>query len=623
MKQFLTTLLFIACSIVCQAVKIQPGIKSVKQSDGTVLNVRGFGNHDFYYFTTTDGVLLCKNGTDFHIAAVDAKGKLFSTGIIAHEAPLRNKTEREMIDKQDRISFFEKIEANVIKAKMAREPMLNTTSLLPHLGSPKIPVILVEFSDLQFTVENPEAVFNKYLNHDELFSKTTDPEMGRNYGSVKRYFNDMSFGKFTPQFDVYGPVKLNQTLKYYGGGNSNDENMKALFEDACSIVDDNVDFSQYDNDNNGYIDLVYIIHAGYGDNYIGNSDDCIYPKSGILTSSITLDGKRFSRYGVSSEINGTPEANAIYGLLINGIGVFCHEFSHCLGLPDLYADPAYDATSVAARCINHSLDYWDLMDAGEYKHNGYRPTEYSSWERERFEWLKIDTLNAPANITMQPVSAGGKAYRILNDKDESGKEYYILENVQQTGWNKYLPGHGMLVYHVDYDDSQFSVGGCKVNNVAGHPRMTIIAADGMFIPEYFIGKTIKEGSTDIEKIQNASLVDKYGNMVFTRDMYLTEEEGDPFPGIQGVTSLTDTTRPACSWVYRGEYMSKPITDITEDTDNLTVSFKFMGGDDNAIKHIKSDRTSDFIYSIDGRKLGNDKTKLKKGIYIIGNKKVCL
>lgn len=602
------------------AVKMQPGIRAVKQSDGTTLMVKGFGNEDFYYFTTTDGVLLCRDGANFCIATVGADGQLQSTGVTAHEKELRSTAEQELISVQNTARFAGCIASNAATAKILCEPLTPNTTLLPHTGTPRIPVILVEFSDTTFTVSDPKAVFNKYLNATELFNKTDDPDMGRNYGSVKRYFTDMSFGKFSPDFDIYGPIKLYQPLKYYGGGSSASENMNDLFKDACLAVDDEVDFSQYDSNEDGNIDLVYIIYAGYSESFVGNSAECIYPKSGTLSNGIELDGKRLCRYGVNNELNGTPEDQIANGLLINGIGLFCHEFSHCLGLPDLYPSPG----SVASRCINQNLDYWSLMDAGEYTYNGYRPTEYTAWERERFGWITIDTLSTPCDVTLEPLSAGGKAYRILNDNDETDKEYYIVENVQKTGWNRSIPGHGMIVMHVDYDDYDFSVGGCRVNNTAGHPRMTIIAADGMFMPEYFIYETITEGSTETEKTLNATLIEKYGGMEISQAIYTAETAGDPYPGTANVTELTDNSSPAVAWVYNGEYMGKPITDITEDTDAQTVSFKFMGGADTGIRNVTGNGHDQRIYSIDGRYLGTDESGItSKGVYIIGGKKVCL
>lgn len=601
------------------AVKMRPGAATIRQSDGTTLTVKAYGDEDFNYFTTADGTLLYQQGFDFYVAEVAGDGSLRPTAMLAHEPRLRSKAEAASANAQDRKLFYNNVKTTATANKLRREPLAENSTLLPHTGSPRVPVILVEFSDSTFKVADPKATFDKYLNAEELFDRSVDTDMGRNHGSVKRYFTDMSFGAFTPQFDVYGPVRLGQPLKKYGAGYSSSEDMTSLLTDACTAADADVDFSQYDTNGDGYVDLVYIIYAGYSASISGNSTDCIHPKSGTLSIQTQFDGKKVLRYGVNNEINGTP-ADQGSGLLINGIGLFCHEFSHCMGLPDMYPT----AGSVAERCVNQNMDYWDLMDAGEYTYNGYRPTEYTAWERERFGWLTIDTLAAAADITLSPLSRGGKAYRILNDNDETGHEYYIVENVQKEGWNKSLLGHGMLVSHVDYDGSAFSVGGCKVNSTAGHPRMTVMAADGMFVPEYFISSTIAESTNATEKELNATLYDKYLGQEMTQTMYSAEQGGDPFPGTGGVDKLTDDSSPASAWVYTGGYMGKPITNIVEDTETGDVSFSFMGGL-TAIHEAGQDvnAADKRIFGLDGRSLGTDKSRLGKGIYIIGKKKVVL
>lgn len=603
-----------------QAVKVHPRLATVRQSDGTSLCVRSFGNHDFSYSMTTDGVLLYQEGRNYYIAAIGSDGMPRSTGVLAHEKDMRSEAETRLAGMQDKALFFGMMAENAGKARARREPLQANSTLLPHTGSPRVPVILVEFSDSTFKVPDPAKTFGKYLNAEELFNTTDDPEMGRNYGSVRRYFKDMSFGKFAPEFDVYGPVTLDKPLKHYGGGNSAYENMNDLFKDACTAIDADVDFAQYDSNGDGNIDLVYIIYAGYSQSWGGNSTDCIHPKSGVLTNNIQVDGKTVYRYGVNNELNATPEDQARLGLLINGIGLFCHEFSHCMGLPDMYPTPG----SEAERCTNQNLDYWDLMDAGEYTQDGYRPTEYTAWERERFGWMAIDTLSEACDVTLKTLDEGGKAYRILNDKDATGKEYYLVENVQRKGWNRYLLGHGMLVYHVDYDDYNFSLGGCRVNSTAGHPRMSLIAADGLFMPEYFVYTVVSAGSMpEKEQTINKTLTDRYEGTYITTDIYRTEMQGDPFPGTGNATALTDTTIPATATVYTGGLMGKPITDIAEDTETGTVSFKFMGGGTNTITTAEADSGKVRIYSPGGQYLGSDMSRLGKGIYIINKKKVII
>ncbi len=616
-KKLLFGLLFAAMT--AGAVKMKPGINIIKQADGTTITVRAYGDEDLSYFLASDGTLLYQEGTNFYIAGVKADGTLYSTGVLAHEPSMRTIKEISAIKAQNAKAFYNSMETQAKANKVRREPMTPDNSLLPSLGKHKIPVILVEFSDVEFSVENPKATFDKYLNGKELFNKETDPEMGQNYASVAKYFKDMSFGKFEPEFEVYGPVNLGKPLATYGAGYSSEENMGLLLTDACTAVDDEVDFTQYDSNDDGNIDLIYIIYAGFSQSIAGNSTDCIHPKSGYLSLAKSFDGMDVKRYGVNNELNGTP-ADQANGPIINGIGLFCHEFSHCMGLPDLYPKSG----SIAEACINQNMDYWSLMDAGEYTANGYRPTAYTAWERERLGWMEIGTLTGPSNVELKSLDEGGAAFRIYNDKDETGHEYYIVENVQNNGWNKNLFGNGLMVTHVDYLSSQFSLGGCKVNNTGGHPRMHVMAADGMFVPEYFLGSTIEDSYITFLKEHNADLVAKYGGQVFSIEDYKAEAAGDLFPGTSNATSLTDDSQPMKAWTYNGETMGKPITDITNDTEKGIVSFKFMGGGEpvDGINEVTVNKTTDsHVYSISGTYLGNDINSLPKGIYIRNGKKV--
>ena len=615
-KKLLFGLLFAAMT--AGAVKMKPGINIIKQADGTTITVRAYGDEDLSYFLASDGTLLYQEGTNFYIAGVKADGTLYSTGVLAHEPSMRTIKEISAIKAQNAKAFYNSMETQAKANKVRREPMTPDNSLLPSLGKHKIPVILVEFSDVEFSVENPKATFDKYLNGKELFNKETDPEMGQNYASVAKYFKDMSFGKFEPEFEVYGPVNLGKPLATYGAGYSSEENMGLLLTDACTAVDDEVDFTQYDSNDDGNIDLIYIIYAGFSQSIAGNSTDCIHPKSGYLSLAKSFDGMDVKRYGVNNELNGTP-ADQANGPIINGIGLFCHEFSHCMGLPDLYPKSG----SIAEACINQNMDYWSLMDAGEYTANGYRPTAYTAWERERLGWMEIGTLTGPSNVELKSLDEGGAAFRIYNDKDETGHEYYIVENVQNNGWNKNLFGNGLMVTHVDYLSSQFSLGGCKVNNTGGHPRMHVMAADGMFVPEYFLGSTIEDSYITFLKEHNADLVAKYGGQVFSIEDYKAEAAGDLFPGTSNATSLTDDSQPMKAWTYNGETMGKPITDITNDTEKGIVSFKFMGGGEpvDGINEVTVNKTTDSrVYSISGTDMGNDINSLPKGIYIVNGKK---
>lgn len=394
------------------------------------------------------------------------------------------------------------------------------------------------------------------------------------------------------------PITLDNTLVHYGEGKN--DKMSLLIPDVCKAIDENINFKDYDQNNDGKVDLIYIIYAGYSASWGNNSTDCIWPKSGTGSFG-TYDGKSVYRFGVSNELNYTPDysVNGEKKNVINGIGLFCHEFSHCMGMPDLYTTDA--APEETQNANNQEMEYWSIMDIGTYLVDGHIPNAYTAWEREFFGWMEIeDITDADAQvIEMKAIDKGGKAYRIRNTNDESGNEYYVLENIQNYGWNTSQLGHGMLAMHVDYDANIFSLASNSVNNVLGHPRMTILAADGLLL-------------------NYASVKDKE-----TYNIFKEQAGGDPFPGTSNVTELTDETsvRPI---IYTGERFGKPIYDIMESADGI-ITFKYLDPTVTSIKDaiVEKKHKDNKIYTLDGRYIGTNADGLNKGIYIIGNKKVVI
>ena len=594
MKKLILMIAAVAMAATVYGVKALSVATTVTQSDGTQLTVRQYGDENFHYYATTDGVLLRHIGSDFFIASVESDGSLTSTGQLAHEAGERSTDEQALITAQDKELFFTAAAQQARRVAVRREAIREDATLLAHVDSPKVLVILAEFSDLAFTVNQPYKTFYQYLNGDE--QENLGNYNTRNYGSVKTYFEDMSFGAFSPQFDIYGPVTLSQPLSYYG---ADDDYMSLFVPDVCTAVDDSVDFSLYDANGDGKVDLVYIIYAGYSESIDGNSTDCIWPKSGTISGG-TYDGVSVYRYGVNNELNYTEEyATSKGNIYVNGIGLFCHEFSHCLGLPDLYVTVSGDLQLAD----NQEMEYWSVMDSGTYLYNGYAPPAYTAWEREALGWFTIDTLTEAGTVELLPIDSGGKAYRIMNDNDTTGHEYFIIENIQQTGWNTRQYGHGMLVTHVDYDSDKFDIKTNAVNNEEGHPRMTVVAADGTLTNVYSLST-----SSEAKEV--------YG--------------GDPFPGTSAVTELTDDgdVTPA---VYNGDALGKPLYDITEDETAGTVTFCFLEesteesedtDDSTGINNITTRETSSAtVYSADGREMRSG--TLPAGIYIVGGKKIAI
>lgn len=582
----------VALSIVMRAAKANSLHVVVTQADGTRLTVILHGDEYASWYTTLDGALLVQDDGNYYIANVSSDGMLTPSHQLAHEPLMRENAERNLVLMQNHKAFISRVEPlmaqggslPVLKAEaggVRKLQVSNDSTLFPHTGSPKALVILVEFSDTTFTLPDPKASFNDYLNNEDGNIPNRGYGENRNPKGIRGYFKDMSFGQFTPQFDVVGPVQLKNPLAYYGAGN---DNMYRLIPEACKAVDDSVDFSQYDANNDGRVDLVYIIYAGHSQSESGNSTDDIWPKSGAQNFG-QFDGKTVYRYGVNNEMNGNENRAT---KLINGIGLFCHEFSHCMGLPDIYATGG----SVGYNKDNFGMEYWDLMDGGEYVSNGRYPTAYTAWEREVMGWMNVDTLSDTTHVVMSHIAKQdtiAHAYKILNDTVRN--EAFYLQNIQQKRWNSGLPGHGLLVYRVSYQYDVVSVGDRQ--NSGLRPRIIPIPADGNIM-----GQGSVANMTDYRK-------------------YLADMAADTYPGTTGVDSIPYFI------TYDSAKIVKPVLHIVESDDGI-VSFDYLGvrRSADAISHlVVMPKVDNRIYTIGGQYVGADITRLPKGVYIVNRKKV--
>ena len=614
MKKLLLTLCLCLVTVATWAVKAWPLPVTITQPDGTELTVFGYGDEDLHWYTTSDGVLLAHVGTAFYVAKITPEGLIEATTQLAHERPLREAAELSLVKAQDRELFFKKAPEHKRLAEIHRIGVNPNASpsYFPHVGTPKAIVILVEFSDVKFTVTDPYTTFNEYLN-----SETPLPDRGfredRNYGSVRQYFNDISGGQYAPQFDVYGPVTLPNRSAFYGAGyKDTNTNIDSLLSHACRLADPLIDYSQYDSNNDGYVDLVYLMYAGFGENYTGNSTDCIWPKSGSNITTRMYDGVNVKRYGIGNELNYSPDKvlSADPQRRVNGIGLFCHEFSHTLGLPDMYP---IDET--AQRTDNQALEYWDIMDNGEYTDNGYTPTPYTPWEKEVMGWITLDTLKTAAQVTLHD----GEAYKIMQDNSD---EYLIVHNIQNNGWATSLLGHGMLVYRVDYKGRTSVNLGDYPNNTAGSPGMTVVCADGLLISAYKVA--LDDAHRTASKPYIAS-------------EYLSSHYGDPFPGTSNVHELPSVQLNK-SVLEKGFYN---INEVAADGETV-ITFAFIDTEatdivdsraSDGIELIVNSQPSTFshqpsIYDLQGRRIADNADavtlqNLPKGIYIIGNRKVII
>lgn len=582
MKKTLLTLGLALAATTTWAAKAWNMPINVIQPDGTTITVFLHGDEDFSWYTSADGKILIRDGNSF--------------------TPItESKTE-----------FFAK--ANAIRKANAlrREAVSGTTKqLFPHLGSPKALVILAQYTDKKFSLADPKRSFEQYLNKAEGEQEDFGGYEHNNSGSVRQYFSDMSNGAFTPQFDIVGPVTLPNNMQYYGGTSAtgNDEKVSQMVVDACNLVKDEVDFSQYDNNNDGYIDLVYIIYAGYGQS-MGAANNTVWPKSTYVTTGLQYNGKTLYRVGVNNELigneysfNGEPR--------INGIGLFVHEFSHCLGLPDFYPSRLSDVYD------NQGMEDWSIMDNGTYTNNGYTPTAYTAWEREAMDWLKIEDLTTPQQIKMENIDLGGKAYRIRNE--ENSNDYFFIQRIQNRFWNRYLGKSnekldGLLVTHVDYKESDFSINSNNVNNRVNHPYMSIVPADGILVSSYRItgSENPGEGEYTTEQYYNQIKGDLYGDKSYSGVDKFTQS--NDIPNSMWWTTASNVNIYNIHLSDNGEMY----IDYSKEFATTGIGLAHDKGNANGEETAASER---YTTTLSGIRTTGDMKQLPKGIYIIGGKKV--
>lgn len=480
-----------------------------------------------------------------------------------------------------------------------------------HEGTVTIPVILVNFSDVKFTINNPKAAFDQFFNSDKYDAEQTDYRNGnkRNHSSVAKYFRDMSGEKFQPNFKVYGPVTVQHPETYYGGSHENDnhdENHQQLVKDALALIENSVsseDLASFCADGKT-IESVYILYAGIDQNDNGPAT-AVWANTSV-TGGATLRGKEVRWYTMSGELSPVKmnESGKIDDSgtipVIAGIGVACHEFTHALGLPDIYP---YNST---AYVDNQEMEYWDLMDGGEYSRNGFFPTAYTAFEKEQMGWpVTIKTLSSDASITMEKsTEKGGTAYKIVNPSNEL--EYFMLECIQRRGWNKYQYGNGLLVYHVNLPSSTIGLT-TYLNDARNYPGMAVVPADSACLSSYIEAN---------------------------KPNYVSSMRGDLFPGTANtnssefnVTELSDAhPKPNFCWYNSAKTKklatNKALKNIAYDTNTGTVTFDYVHDVATGILPIWHQPAADNkIYSLDGRYLGTDLNALPHGVYIVGGRKV--
>lgn len=487
-KHIFTAILLMASVAMAWAVPARKGAHTIQQANGEKITVYQHGDEFCHWLTNEAGetIVLGEDG-NYRVAE-----------------PM---TEEKVTKQRAQSPMYQ-------HAQQTRVRKVGALNLAPR-GL----FILVNYKDTKFQASNSQAEMDSMMNAVNYTHQTS-------YGSARRYFIEQSGGQYQPVFDVVGPVTLDNNASYYGGNDysGSDKRPATMILHACKKANEaypELNFADYDNDHDGYVDFVYVIFAGKGE-ADGGAASTIWPHSwsvqygtyyeGFSQSDTKIDGVYLGTYACSGELNGQYDNRRC------GIGTLCHEFSHVLGLPDYY-DTEY-GTNYNTR---QTPSEWSLMDGGSYNSEGEVPPCYSAYDKWYMGWSEPELLNAPANGILNANDAGyyitktGAATTAMTNGLR-----YVVENRQQSGWDKPLPGHGMLVWKVNYNQSAWD--GNTPNNTANAPKITVVSATG-----------------STENIGKAS---------------------DSFPGTNGKTSWSPWT-------------NYPLTEIKEQ--NGVITFKFMGG----------------------------------------------
>lgn len=449
------------------AVTAVPYPIQIVQPDGTSIEVTLKGDEHFHYYLTSDGVpAIMKSGSLCYAFQKDSL--LLAGPLLAHEIEHRSKLEQDWIADNpiDLTSIMKKVEQKRVVANQRRIKRLRRGALGKfgnYKGKRKGLVILVEFQNLKMAYASAHQDFNR------MFNESGYSDNGA-IGSVSDFFREQSYGLFELDFDVVGPVTVERNYEYYGRPDpitgENDSRPRNMVVEACKLVDDQINFADYDWDGDGEAEQVFIIYAGYGESS-GGSENTIWPHQWVLGNKyLRLDGVIINTYACSNELAG------ISGSQYNGIGTACHEFSHCLGYPDIY-DTDYSG--------GFAMSYWDIMSSGSHngpENNGEIPRGYTAFERYMAGWLTFKEITESGHYEgLGNIEDSPEAYVIQNQGNPD--EVFILENHQPTRWDSYVkstpaPG-GLMIVHVDYDKAAWANN--DVNQNPDHQRYNIIPAD--------------------------------------------------------------------------------------------------------------------------------------------------
>ena len=526
-KTILLLLMGIFCLSNALAVPAKRGLRTVVQSDGSSITVQAIGDEFHHCLLTSDGLAVARaNDGKFYYTTPDG-----ITSWQAHDVAERDADESTFVaTHRDQLSSPSQGATRMQARRAAARPQRVGQLSMPTTGTPRIPVILVNFAD-------------KQMSH-------TKEQMTQHYttgaSSAYQYFVDQSNNLYRPQYEFYGIYTLPSSRATYGGNTGGtDKGVALMVSDAIDKAGNDIDWSQYDNDNDGYADVVIVVYAGVGEAQAYSTvPEAVWPCNWTLSAGayyndgngpVVRNGKTIDRFAVFNEAYGDNDNSTT----LDGIGTFCHEYSHCLGLPDFYETAAFPYGY-------YGMGVWSLMDYGCYNNDGYTPIGYSAYEKNFMGWLDFITPAENTQYTLQAMNqksaATDQAIRLVSPLNSN--EYFILENRQRQGWDQYLSDEGLLITHFTYMADRWQAN--TVNN------------------EYIQLATIMPADNDADMDNEDA--DLYGK---TNHEFTASSTPASLLNMLANGTLADYTGGA------GE-LDKPVTEIVQNTDG-TVSLWYVKG----------------------------------------------
>lgn len=578
-KLYLMLSMLFAFGAAANAVPAKKLQKVITLTNGTQVSVELRGDEYLSWWEGTDG-------TAYRATADDAVFEAFDL-----EAQKPAAAARRARAEQGRVARLARVK-NSLKGADDKMRGLGGDHIT-YKGVKKGLVVLVDFKNKKFADGHDLEYYKNVINGKDF----SDEEEGY-VGSVRDYFLAQSNGQFELDFDVVGPVTMSKNYGYYGndGAYQKDEKVYEMIKEACDGIQDKVNLKDYDWDGDGEADQVFFLYAGLGQ-ASGGSAGTVWPHESELRywpcGVLSYSTGKINTYACANELQ--PETQGSSRYISAGIGTICHEFSHCLGFADMY-----DTTGGGG----YGMSVFDVMDQGSYNGNGFVPCNYTAFERIYAGWVEaIELIDSATVKDMKSVSDYGRPFIMYNYKNTN--EYFLMENRQNTGWDKGLYGsNGLLIVHVNYVPSRWA------NNSV---------------------------NSSAEKIQCCTVVNADGS----RENTQYSLQGDLYPyEVKGVTmndEFTDESEPAAKLYTKNSDNSYalgiPITNIKRSKGSI--SFLVCGGDANNVIDntfngvvdgingvtVANKAADNRIYSIDGRYLGTDASALGKGIYVVGGKKI--